>query len=50
MPVQDVEVNMNMENVVKMRKSNAATVAVNTVLLLEDALFKGEPERCRNIK
>ena len=45
-----MEGNINIENVVKMQKSKAATVVVNIVLLLEGALFKGKPERCRNIK
>ncbi len=48
--VQDVEENMIMENVVKMQKLDVVIVAGNTVLLLEDVLFKNKLERCRNIK
>lgn len=40
---------MNMESVVKMQKSDAATVVGNIVLLMEGALFKGKQERCKKI-
>lgn len=41
---------MNMESVAKTQKSDAVTVVVNIELLMEGVLFKGKPERCRNIK
>ena len=41
---------MNMESVVKMQKSDAATVVGNLVLLMEGALFKDKPEGCKKIK
>ena len=43
-----MQMNVNMESVAKTQKSDAVTV--NIELLMEGVLFKGKPERCRNIK
>lgn len=41
---------MNMESVAKTQKSDAVTVVVNIVLLIEGALFKTKPDMCKSIK
>lgn len=46
----DVEGNTDMVNVMKMQKLDAATVEVNIVLLLEDALFEDKLKRHRRTK
>lgn len=41
---------INMESVAKMQKSDAETVVVNIVLLIESPLGKGKPEMCTSLK